>query len=88
MGKNLKVPRVDSALYGLHSIRYHGTKLWAALPNLCKSAKNLADFKTGLKQFSGIKCKCRACKGHIINYGSWGSLSRLCLVIHLFLISF
>ena len=62
MGKNLKVPRVDSALYGLHSIRYHGTKLWAALPTVCKSAKNIAAFKTGLKEFSGIKCKCRACK--------------------------
>ncbi len=62
MGKNLTVPRVDSALYGLHSIRNHGTKLWAALPNECKSAQNLVEFKTGLKKFVGIKCKCRACK--------------------------
>ncbi len=62
MGKDLKVPRVDSALYGLHSIRYHGTKLWAAMPAQCKSAQDLAEFKTGLQKFSGIKCKCRACK--------------------------
>ena len=61
-GKNLQVPRVDSALYGLHSIRYHGTLLWAALPNKCKSAESLEDFKLGLKSFTGIKCKCRACK--------------------------
>ena len=62
MGKDLKVPRVDSALYGLHSIRYHGTKLWAALPTECKLAQDLAEFKTGLKKFTGINCKCRACK--------------------------
>ncbi len=61
-GMNLQVPRVDSALYGLHSIRYHGTKLWAALPNFCKTAESLDDFKSGLKDFKGIKCKCRACK--------------------------
>ena len=61
-GKDLIVPRVDSSLYGLHSIRYHGTKLWAALPPKCKLSENLADFKAGLKSFIGIKCKCRACK--------------------------
>ncbi len=61
-GKNLQVPRVDSTLYGLHSIRYHGTQLWAALPLSCKTADSLASFKSGLKSFSGIKCKCRACK--------------------------
>ncbi len=61
-GKNLQVPRVDSTLYGLHSIRYHGTQLWAALPLPCKTADSLASFKSGLKSFSGIKCKCRACK--------------------------
>ncbi len=62
MGKNLVVSRVDCALYGLHSIRYHGIKLWAALPNECKLAQDLAEFKTGLKKLTGIKCKCRACK--------------------------
>ena len=61
-GKNLRVPGVDSTLYGLHSIRFHGTKLWAALPTPCKIATTLASFKSGLKSFSGIKCKCKACK--------------------------
>ncbi len=61
-GKNLQVPRVDSTLYGLHSIRYHGTELWAAMPDICKTANTLDNFKSGLKSFCGIKCKCRACK--------------------------
>ena len=61
-GKNLQVPRVDSTFYGLHSIRFHGTKLWAALPTSCKTAPTLASFKSGLKSFQGVKCKCKACK--------------------------
>ena len=61
-GENLFVPRVNSTLYGLHSIRYHGTKLWAALDNQSKSSKDLADFKTSLMSFKGIKCKCNYCK--------------------------
>ena len=45
-GINLVVPRVDSTTYGLHSIRYYGTQLWASLPS----------------HFKGITCKCNACK--------------------------
>ncbi len=60
--ENLVVPRVNSTLYGLHSIRYHGTKLWAALDNQSKSNKDLADFKVSLMSFKGIKCKCNYCK--------------------------
>ncbi len=61
-GKNLQVPRIDSVLYGNHSIRFHGTKLWAAMPESCKTTTSLVNFKTGLQSFSGIQCKCRACK--------------------------
>ncbi len=61
-GVNLFVPRIDSTLYGLHSIRYHGTKLWAALDNQSKSSKDLAHFKTSIKSFKAIKCKCNYCK--------------------------
>ena len=34
----------------------------AALTLSCKTANTLAGFKSGLKSFSGIKCKCQACK--------------------------
>ncbi len=61
-GINLTVPRVDSTTYGLHSIRYHGTILWASLPSEVKSTKDLTVFKAGLAGFRGIKCKCKACK--------------------------
>ncbi len=68
--KNLVVPRVDSTLYGLHSIRYHGTKLWAALPENAKSATDLASFKGSLETFKGITCKCSYCKSSRAIHGS------------------
>ncbi len=55
-------PRIDSTLYGLHSTRYHDTKLWGALDIQSKSSKDLAHFKTNLQSFKGIKCKCNYCK--------------------------
>ena len=55
--KNLVVPRVDSTLYGLHSIRYNGTKLWVALPEEAKSATKLASFKDSLQTFKGLRTK-------------------------------
>ncbi len=59
-GKDLQVPRVYSTLCELHSIQYHGTELRAAMPDICKMANMLENFKSGLKSFYGIKCKCQA----------------------------
>ena len=59
---DLFVPRVKSTTYGLHSLRYHGTYLWSFLPTSAKKAKTLADFKTELKSFKGVMCKCKMCR--------------------------
>ncbi len=59
---DLVVPRVDSSTYGIHSLRYHGAKLWAALPRRAKRATSLDDFKAALVNFKGIKCKCAMCR--------------------------
>ena len=60
--KDLFVPRVNKTTYGLHSLRYHGTLLWANLPQEAKTADNLDNFKAALVNFKGIKCKCHLCK--------------------------
>ena len=36
--RDLVLPRVDSVTYGIHSLRYHGPKLWAAMPREAKTA--------------------------------------------------
>ncbi len=60
--KDLFVPRVNKTTYGLHSLRYHGTLLWANLPYEAKTADNVDKFKAALVNFKGIKCKCNVCK--------------------------
>ncbi len=64
-GLDLVVPRVDSSTYGLHSIRYHGAKLWASLPIEAKIAPSIEDFKASLVNFKGITCKCAMCKAGV-----------------------
>ncbi len=61
-GRDLVLPRVDSVTYGLHSLRHHGVKLWAALPPAAKTAPDLDAFKAALAGFKGITCKCAMCK--------------------------
>ncbi len=61
-GRDLVLPRVDSVTYGIHSLRYHGPKLWAALPREAKSAPDLDAFKAALGSFKGFKCKCAMCR--------------------------
>ncbi len=79
--KSNTVPRVESTLYGLHSICYHGTKLWAALDSQSKSSKDLTDFKTSLKNFKGIRCKCKACKSLQNMSQHYTSFHFFCLLI-------
>ena len=54
---DLTVPRVNSTTYGLHSLRFHGTKLWAHLSPAAKSTDDLDTFKAALSTYKGIKCK-------------------------------
>ncbi len=60
--RDLIVPRVDSTTYGLHSLRFHGAKLWSNLSSKAKNAKSVEDFKAALVDFKGVKCKCAMCK--------------------------
>ncbi len=60
--RDLIVPRVDSTTYGLHSLRFHGAKLWSNLSAKTKNAENIDDFKTALVDFKGVICKCAMCK--------------------------
>ena len=61
-GLDLVLPHVDSVTYGIHSLRYHGAKLWAKLPREAKTAPDVDAFKSALVDFKGITCKCAMCK--------------------------
>ena len=49
--RDLVLPRVDSVTYGIHSLRYHGPKLWAAMPREAKTAPDLDAFKAALDRY-------------------------------------
>ncbi len=38
-------PQFQTLTHGYHSLRNEGTRLWAALPNACKEAKDISIFK-------------------------------------------
>ncbi len=38
-------PIFQTQTHGYHSLRNEGTRLWAALPNACKEAKDISTFK-------------------------------------------
>ena len=43
--RTLVVPRVNTTNYGLHSFRYHASKLWNLLPDNVRVSTSLAAFK-------------------------------------------
>ena len=47
--RRLVVPRVNTTNYGLHSFRYHASKLWNLLPDNVRVSTSLAAFKNALQ---------------------------------------
>jgi hypothetical protein len=54
--------RVRSTLHGTHSVRALGPKMWNSLPPPIKSSKTICEFKSRLKDFTGMGCKCAQCR--------------------------
>ena len=57
----LSRPKVKSTNHGLKSFRSYGAKIWNTLPEHCKSAVSLQDFKIIIKTWKGPNCKCTVC---------------------------
>ena len=54
--------RPRTSLYGTHSARVLGPKLWNSLSTEIKTCKSINELKTKLKNFKGQTCKCALCK--------------------------
>ena len=57
----LERSKSNTTRYGLKSFRNYGAKIWNLLPNNCKSAVLLGDFKNMIKSWHGPSCKCPVC---------------------------
>lgn len=52
----------NSTKGGLHSFQHIGTQIWNSLPNECRTTTDYKTFKTLLKTWTGLECKCNFCK--------------------------
>ena len=59
---NLNIPNYNQVTFGKKSLRILGPKIWNSLPYHIKSSKNLETFKTVIKNWDGVNCKCVICK--------------------------
>ena len=61
---NLEVPRPRTSTFGIHSLKYQGSKLWNELPSHIQEAASLSEFRGHMKNWTwnepGI-CQCDAC---------------------------
>ena len=63
----LQQPEFQTVRYGLKSFRYHGLKLWNALPAEVKKSQNLHHFKKNVTQW----CASAKCDVFIIQWYTW-----------------
>ena len=63
---NLDVPTVNQVSFGDKSLRYYGPKIWNSLPFHIKSSENLEAFKSIIKNWNGVSCKCKVCQYHYL----------------------
>ena len=53
--------KVQTINYGLKSFQDYGAKIWNVLPDCCKGAVSLDEFKVLIKSWNGPKCSCLVC---------------------------
>ena len=59
---NLNIPNYNQVTFGKKSLRISELKIWNSLPYHIKSSKNLETFKTVIKNWDGVNCRCVVCK--------------------------
>ena len=53
--------KVQTTNYGLKSSKDYGAKIWNVLPDCCKGAVSLDEFKVLIKSWNRPKCSCSVC---------------------------
>ena len=66
---SLTLPKANTTLYGIDTVRYIGKKLWQVLPTEIKESKSLEVFKQEIKLIKNFDCSCRLCKNFVPSLG-------------------
>ena len=59
---SLEKPRVNTATFGNHSLRFLGPQIWESLPTETRKAVNLREFKKLILTWEGSECGCNMCR--------------------------
>ena len=59
------LPGVNTAYFGLRSLRYFSSKIWKIIPDEIKSSLILDEFKIKIRQWAPSGCHCKLCKSYI-----------------------
>ena len=57
----LKLPHVNSSMYGLHSVSFRGSQLWNTVPNNLKNLPSVSIFKNKIGDWDESGCNCNIC---------------------------
>ena len=59
---NLNIPNYNQVTFAKKSLRIFEPKIWNSLSYHIKSSKNIKSFKTVIKSWEEVNCKCVICK--------------------------
>ena len=67
--KSFKTSNVRTVHYGTETIRFRGPQTWNLIPEDFRNATNLKIFKSKIKKWNPVGCKCRICRIYVPFYG-------------------
>ena len=65
----LKTGKVRTVYNGTETVTFRGPEIWSQVPENIKNSTTVNEFKTKIKTWKNINCKCRICKTFIPNLG-------------------
>ena len=65
----IRTGNVNTVTYGTETVSFIGPRIWNTLPNECKNASSLKEFKEKIKSWVPRNCPCRICKTYIPQVG-------------------
>ena len=66
---SFKTENIRTVAYGSETLSFRGPQLWTQIPSDIKHSSTLGEFKTKIKSWKPVECKCRICKIFIPGLG-------------------
>ena len=64
-----KTFNVRSVRYGTETVHFRGPQIWSLVPDNIKKLNTLSEFKSEIRKWKPVGCKCRLCKTYVKNIG-------------------